>query len=180
MRTTPQKKKIFIISGKNRKSNPAKGIKKFDEAKRERWLTVEELQKFREELDKYKDESAANVLRLLLLTGSRASEALKARWEEFDLHRGVWTKPSHHTKQKKVEHIPLSYPSIEAARAHRADRLNLSAVPRAESAKARAVNAQAARSRVSLSADRSQPAVSLRWLRSISSTAIATTVMEVL
>ena len=93
--------------------NPAKGIKKFDEAKRERWLTVEELQKFREALDKYKDQSAANVLRLLLLTGSRASEALKARWEEFDLHRGVWTKPSHHTKQKKVEHVPLSAPALK-------------------------------------------------------------------
>jgi integrase len=49
----------------------------------------------------------------LLLTGSRASEALKARWEEFDLPRGVWTKPSHHTKQKKVEHIPLSGPALK-------------------------------------------------------------------
>lgn len=94
-------------------SNPAKGIKKFDEAKRERWLTVEELQKFREALDKYKDQSAANVLRLLLLTGSRASEALKAKWEEFDLQRGVWTKPSHHTKQKKTEHVPLSAPALK-------------------------------------------------------------------
>ena len=91
--------------------NPAKGIKKFEEAKRERWLTVEELQKFREALDRYKDQSAANVLRLLLLTGSRASEALKACWEEFDLQRGVWTKPSHHTKQNKIEHVPLSAPA---------------------------------------------------------------------
>ena len=93
--------------------NPAKGIKKFEEAKRERWLTVEELQKFREALDKYRDQSAANVLRLLLLTGSRASEALKACWEEFDLQRGVWTKPSHHTKQKKIEHVPLSAPALK-------------------------------------------------------------------
>jgi integrase len=75
------------------------------------WLTVEELQKFREALDKYKDQSAANALRLLLLTGSRASEVLKATWEEFDLQRGVWTKPSHHTKQKKQEHMPLSAPA---------------------------------------------------------------------
>jgi integrase len=88
--------------------NPAKGITKFKEEKRERWLTVEEIQKFREALDKYRDQSAANVLRLLLLTGSRASEALKATWEEFDLQRGVWTKPSHHTKQDKREHVPLS------------------------------------------------------------------------
>jgi integrase len=93
-------------------SNPAKGIKKFKENKRERWLTVEELQKFREALDKYKNQSAANVVRLLILTGSRASEVLKARWEEFDLQRGLWTKPSHHTKQNKVEHVPLSAPAL--------------------------------------------------------------------
>lgn len=103
----------YGIAHKWIESNPAKGLKKFDEAKRERWLTVEELQKFREALDKYKDQSAANVLRLLLLTGSRASEALKARWEEFDLQRGVWTKPSHHTKQKKTEHVPLSAPALK-------------------------------------------------------------------
>jgi integrase len=93
--------------------NPAKGIPKFDEAKRERFLTVEELQRFREGLDKFKDQSAANALRLLMLTGSRASEVLKATWEEFDLQRGVWTKPSHHTKQKKTEHVPLSAPALK-------------------------------------------------------------------
>jgi integrase len=93
--------------------NPARGIPKFEEEKREACLTVEQIQRFREALDKYKDQSAANVLRLLLLTGSRASEALKATWEEFDLQRGVWTKPSHHTKQKKVEHVPLSAPALK-------------------------------------------------------------------
>lgn len=103
----------YGIAHKWIEANPAKGIVKFDEAKRERFLTVEELQKFREALNRYKDQSAANVLRLLLLTGSRASEALKATWEEFDLQRGVWTKPSHHTKQKKVEHVPLSAPALK-------------------------------------------------------------------
>lgn len=92
--------------------NPAEGIARFNEEKRERWLTVEELQKFREALDKYKDKSAANALRLLLLTGSRAGEVLRAEWREFDLSRGVWTKPSHHTKQKKTEHIPLSADAV--------------------------------------------------------------------
>jgi integrase len=93
--------------------NPAKGITKFHEAKRERWLSVEELQRFREALDSYRDQDAANALRLLIFTGSRASEVLKATWEEFDLERGVWTKPSHHTKQKKQEHVPLSAPTIK-------------------------------------------------------------------
>ena len=35
-------------------------------------------------------------------------EVLKAERKDFDLDRGVWTKPSHHTKQKRREHVPLS------------------------------------------------------------------------
>ena len=93
--------------------NPARGVKKFPEEKRENWLSVEQIQKFREGLDAYPDQSAANCLRLLLLTGSRAGETLRAEWKEFDLTRGVWTKPSHHTKQKKTEHVPLSAPAID-------------------------------------------------------------------
>lgn len=93
--------------------NPARGVKKFTEEKRENWLSVGQIQKFREALDAYHDQSAANCLRLLLLTGSRAGETLRAEWKEFDLTRGVWTKPSHHTKQKKTEHVPLSAPALD-------------------------------------------------------------------
>jgi len=93
--------------------NPARGIEKFPEEKREFWLTVDQIQKFREALDSYSDQKAANALRLLLFTGSRAGEVLKAAWEQFDLERGVWTKPSHNTKQKKVEHVPLSADILE-------------------------------------------------------------------
>ena len=39
-------------------------------------------------------------------------EVLKARWSDLDFERGVWTKPSHHTKQKRTEHIPLSGPAL--------------------------------------------------------------------
>jgi integrase len=106
----------FAIEAKWRVDNPCKSVKKFAEEKRESWLSVEQIQRFREGLDKYKDQSAANCLRLLLLTGSRAGEALRAEWSEFDLTRGVWTKPSHHTKQKKTEHVPLNAPAIELLR----------------------------------------------------------------
>ena len=41
-------------------------------------------------------------------SGSRAGEVLRAEWPHFDLERGVWTKPSHHTKQQKIEHVPLN------------------------------------------------------------------------
>jgi integrase len=103
----------FAIEEKWIVENPARGVTKFHEEKRENWLSVDQITKFRQALDAYKDQSAANCLRLLLLTGSRAGEALKSEWKEFDLTRGVWTKPTHHTKQKKTEHVPLSAPSIE-------------------------------------------------------------------
>jgi integrase len=49
----------------------------------------------------------------MLLSGARKSEALTARWEDFNLELGVWTKPSHHTKQKRTEHVPLSAPAVQ-------------------------------------------------------------------
>jgi integrase len=93
--------------------NPARGVPRFQETRRERWFTTEEIQRFREALDSYADQNAANALRLLLLTGSREGEVLKAEWEQFDFLRRVWTKPSHNTKQKRVEHIPLSKPVLK-------------------------------------------------------------------
>lgn len=109
-------------------TNPARKVPRFQEGKRERSLSVEEVQRFREALDSYGNEearsesaekrntekrNAANALRLLMLTGSREGEVLKAEWEQFDLERGVWTKPAHFTKQKRTEHIPLSKPALK-------------------------------------------------------------------
>jgi integrase len=33
---------------------------------------------------------------------------LSATWDQFDLEAKTWTKPSHHTKQKKLHHVPLN------------------------------------------------------------------------
>ena len=56
--------------------------------------------------------AAANAVRFQLLTDSRIGEVLSARWSDIDLSRGVWIKPSHHTKQKRREHLPLSAPAL--------------------------------------------------------------------
>jgi integrase len=93
--------------------NPTQGIPRFHEDRRERWLQQEELQRFVEALDSYSNQSTADALRLLLLTGSRKSEVLAAEWPMFDLQQGLWTKPSAHTKQKQIEHVPLSAAALE-------------------------------------------------------------------
>jgi integrase len=96
-----------------RDDNPCEGVPKFREEKRERWLSTREIERLCDALDKYSNQSVANAIRLMLLTGARKSEALTARWEDFNLELGVWTKPSHHTKQKRTEHVPLSAPAIQ-------------------------------------------------------------------
>ena len=87
--------------------NPAKKIRRFHEDRREAWLTAEQLAALDKALSDY-GKDAADAIRLLILTGSRENEVLGAEWDQFDLQRGIWTKPSHHTKEKKTEHVPLS------------------------------------------------------------------------
>jgi len=96
-----------------RANNPCAGIPRFPEERRERWLSTGELETLLDALNRHPSRSVANAVRLLLLTGARRGEVLSARWEEFDLERGVWTKPSHHTKQKRTEHVPLSAGALQ-------------------------------------------------------------------
>lgn len=91
-----------------RPDNPVRGVEKFNEEKRQRWLSDQELQRLLQALSNHPNQVAANAIRLQLLTGARIGEVLSATWLDFDLDRGVWTKPSHHTKQKRTEHLPLS------------------------------------------------------------------------
>lgn len=91
-----------------RELNPVNGIERYQEQKRERWLKDDELLRFLEALDQYPKNYTALAIKFLLLTGARKSEALNATWDQIDFKRGFWTKPAHLTKQKKLEHLPLS------------------------------------------------------------------------
>lgn len=93
--------------------NPVSKVKKYKEEKRNRWLNEEELKRLYKVLKSYRDQKVANFICLLLLTGSRKNEALKATWDQIDFKKAVWTKPSHNTKQSKTEHNPLSPQAIE-------------------------------------------------------------------
>src|SRR5260370_15498825 len=96
-----------------RSDNPCEGVPKYREEKRDRWLSTQEIERLCEALDKHPNQSAATAIRLMLFTGARKVDALTATWAEFDLELGVWTKPSHHTKQKRTEHVPLSPPAVQ-------------------------------------------------------------------
>lgn len=103
-----------------RERNPVTGIPKNPERARERWLSTEELKRLFAVLDEQENQTAANIIRFLVLTGARRGEVLAAEWSEIDFARAVWTKPSHHTKQKRTEHVPLSAGAIALLEAQRA------------------------------------------------------------
>jgi integrase len=96
--------------------NPCKGIEKYPEEARERYLSDEEVQRFTAALDAEPNQDAANAYRLLILTGARSGEVRTARWEMFDLGAGTWTKPGATTKQKTTHHAPLMAPAIALLR----------------------------------------------------------------
>jgi len=116
-RTATLLSKMFnlAIRWKMRRDNPVKGLKRNTEEPRTRYLSAEtgELAHLAEALASHPNEQAANVIRLLLLTGARRGEALSATWMQFDLKGGVWTKPSAHTKTKKEHRVPLSRAVID-------------------------------------------------------------------
>ena len=90
--------------------NPVKGVERNQEQARQRYLSSEELTRLMAALAADEDQQAANIIRLLLLTGARKSEVLTAKWDDFDLKAGIWTKPGARTKQKTEHRVPLSAP----------------------------------------------------------------------
>jgi integrase len=101
----------FAIRWGWRTDNPAKGIERNQETKRDRYLSTDELARLSDALAEYRDQQAANIIRLLLLTGARSGEVKAMHWEHLDLENGVWTKPGSTTKQATLHRVPLSAPA---------------------------------------------------------------------
>jgi integrase len=74
--------------------SPCYGLSKFKEPKKaERFLTPEEITRFQAALAADKNTMAASALRLLLLTGLRRNEVIRAKWEQVDLAAGLLHLP---------------------------------------------------------------------------------------
>jgi integrase len=105
--------------------NPCKHIERNPEEGHERFFSQGELAKISDALANYQG-GAADCIKLIMLTGCRPNEAMRAEWNEFDSEPGYWIKPSAHTKQRKVHKLPLSPAAIELVDRLREKRKNSS------------------------------------------------------
>ncbi|KZK84899.1 putative prophage CPS-53 integrase [Pseudovibrio sp. Ad13] len=103
-------RKMFNLSvqWKMRPDNPAQGFHKRLENARERFLSLDEINRLSDALENSKDKRGADVIRLCLLTGSRLGEVRFARFEQFNLELLTWFKPATNTKQKRTHRLPIS------------------------------------------------------------------------
>ena len=98
-----QKCSVWRSNGNIGLTTRPKGIERNDEVKRERFLSADELQRLGDALAKHKDKAAANIFRLLLLTGSaRSGEVRAARWDQFDLPDLDRSQPTRHKQTKRT------------------------------------------------------------------------------
>ncbi|MEM6671122.1 MAG: integrase arm-type DNA-binding domain-containing protein [Pseudomonadota bacterium] len=70
-----------------RSDNPVKGVPKFHEQRRERWLSDTELASLAAAIDAHRNQRAADAVRLQLLTGARIGEVLLSKKADFDSPR---------------------------------------------------------------------------------------------
>jgi integrase len=93
--------------------NPAGRIERFREARRERFLSTEELGWLGEAFRQFENDgrfgTGIAALRLLLFTGARLREILHLRWEHVDFERGLLLLPDSKTGRKT---ITLNAPSL--------------------------------------------------------------------
>jgi integrase len=69
--------------------NPVTGVKRFPKRKRRRFITTVEMPLFIRALEQDESDYARHAVWLLLLTGMRMNEVLKAKWENVDWDMGT-------------------------------------------------------------------------------------------
>jgi integrase len=80
-------------------------------------LDPKELPSFLKALDAYGGRpSTALAIRALLLTATRKSEVLQARWSEFDLKAATWIIAAERMKTRREHLVPLSTQAVEVFR----------------------------------------------------------------
>ncbi len=93
-------------------TNPVRAVPrpKFDN-KKERFLTAQEAARLIAACRESSNTLLAEIVQLLLYTGARKQELLRARWEHVDLDRRTWFIPD--SKTGAARYVPLSLPAMD-------------------------------------------------------------------
>jgi integrase len=98
-----------------RGENPAQGIKKFPENKRERFIQADELPSFFKAVTEEPNETIRDYILISLLTGARRSNVQEMQWVQLHLDRAEWRIPT--TKNGTPQTVTLSPEAVEILRA---------------------------------------------------------------
>jgi integrase len=91
--------------------NPIRAVKrkKFNN-KRDKYLNSEEVNRLLEACDRSANKQLGNIVRLLLFSGARKMELLRAKWADVDIDRRFWHIRD--TKTGAPRHVPISKNAI--------------------------------------------------------------------
>jgi len=95
-------------------ANPAHGIKKFPETKRDRFLQSDELPAFFKALAEEPSDTFRDYFLIALLTGARRSNVQEMQWSQINFHRAEWRIPT--TKNGEPQTVTLSPEAVEILR----------------------------------------------------------------
>ena len=118
-----------MIWGYHKGENPCRGIKKFREVSRDRFLSGEELARFFEALEITESPTFKDYILLSLFTGARKSNVLGMRWKDIDFERSVWKIPGEVSKNGEPMQIPLGPDVLEILRSRRAETSSVFVLP---------------------------------------------------
>lgn len=111
--------KMYVLAGRwgvvPEGTNPCRGVERYREQKRQRFLSADELGQLGEVLRDVERErvewpTVVSALRLALFTGARIGEILGLRWEHVDFERGLLALPDSKTGAKTIY---LNAPALE-------------------------------------------------------------------
>lgn len=106
-------KKLF------RGANPAHGIKKYPETKRDRFLQSDELPAFFTALAEELNDTLRDYFLISLLTGARRSNVQEMQWKQINFDRAEWRIPT--TKNGEPQTVTLSAEALEILRNRKTD-----------------------------------------------------------
>lgn len=95
--------------------NPCKGVRKFREKSRDRFLEADELPRFFKAVHEEENETVRDFVLVALLTGARRSNVLAMRWDDISLERAEWRIPE--TKNGESQRVALAGEAVRILRA---------------------------------------------------------------